>query len=383
MKDATSSAPRLLFVDALRGIAALAVTLYHFTVHYPAAPAAPHSASTFRDIFEAIALRGNGGVDIFFVISGFVIAYSLRNLKPTGRNAGVFLLRRSIRLDPPYLVTLFSALGCAFLSHLFLHDSLAALPRSWSHVLINMVYLQELMQIPAIVAVGWTLCIEIQFYLVFVLIWWLSQSVRAGNRLLLAGLVPLTLGWLIVRSRLSQDPFPGLFFEHWYLFQLGILACWALLGRIRSVWFGLYAAAVAGFLFVRWDIRTVLGLATAVSIFCVGKAGRLHDYFSWLPLQYLGRRSYSIYLVHTVIGSRVMNVMWRLTHGSPSFPTTLVFIGLALCATLLTAEMLYRWVEKPSVELAKRLKGRKEEAEATVALSPFREGWRRRSRSAA
>ncbi|HWY86538.1 MAG TPA: acyltransferase [Gemmataceae bacterium] len=369
LKDSISASPRLLFVDALRGIAALMVTLYHFTGNYPAIPAGPHDVPTFRDLFEAVALHGGCGVDIFFAISGFVIAYSLRNLKATGRNAGIFVLRRSLRLDPPYLVTLFGALGCAALSRLLLHDSAAYVPASWIDCLVNMVYLQDFLHVRAVVAVAWTLCIEIQFYLVFVLIWWLTQRVGAPSLFLVATLGSLTAWSLLIRFQLVPEPLPGLFIEHWYLFQLGMLVCWTLVGRIHGAWLAAAATAAAGLLALRWHSPTVVGLATALSIYATGKAGHLGDWLAWKPLQYLGRRSYSIYLVHTIVGSRVMNIMWRLTGGAPSFSTTLVFMVPALLATLVAAELLYRWVEKPSVEIAKRLKGAREEPPAPVSAT--------------
>jgi peptidoglycan/LPS O-acetylase OafA/YrhL len=354
--NSDSSGNRLRFIDALRGIAALAVTLYHFTVHYPAIPAVAHGGLTVRDAFEFVAYHGNCGVDIFFVISGFVIAYSLRHLQPTPKNAGIFAVRRSLRLDPPYLVTLALSLGCAALSRLVLHDSSAYWPERWTDCLINMAYLQDFLGVRALLPVAWTLCIEIQFYLVFIVIWWVSSRARAGGLLLPAVFVLMAAWSLCVKFQVLAPPLPGLFIEHWYLFQLGVLVSWAFVGRMGVNWLLAYAAAVASFLLVRWDYRAFIGIVTALSVLAVGKGGHLADWLSWRPLQYLGRLSYSLYLVHTVVGSRVMNIMWRMTDHAPSFLTTLGFIALAVLASLLSAELLYRFVEKPSVDLAKRLK---------------------------
>ncbi len=357
-----TTAPRLLFIDALRGIAALAVTLYHFTVHYPAAPAS--TGATLRGAFEFLAHHGNCGVDIFFVISGFVIAYSLRHLEPTAKNAGVFIARRSLRLDPPYFATIVLALLCAALSRVLLRDSSAYLPTAWTDCLVNMVYLQDFLDIHPIVPVAWTLCIEIQFYLTFIAIWWLAQRLPAGQLAMGAALVALSAWSLLIRFQVLPEPLPGLFVEHWYLFQLGVLVAWTYLGRIPKVWLAAYAGSIAACLLLRWDYRAAVGLATALAIVGTASAGHLHDWLAARPLQYVGRLSYSLYLVHTIVGSRVMNIMWRLTERAPSFATTLVFIALALAASLLAAEVLYRLVEKPSVEFAKRLKQRRSAAQA-------------------
>ena len=93
------SPERLLFIDGLRGVAALAVLFYHFYYNSP-----------YLETFDALLPRwlcwlfGKGwmGVEIFFVISGFVIAHSLGKDRVTPKYAAGFILRRSIRLDPPY-----------------------------------------------------------------------------------------------------------------------------------------------------------------------------------------------------------------------------------------------------------------------------------------
>src|SRR5207253_2049465 len=59
----------------------------------------------------------------------------------------------------------------------------------------------------------------------------------------------------------------------------------------------------------------------------------------------------------------------RVTGGAPSFSTTLAFMVLALLVTLLAAELLYRCIEKPSVELAKRLKGSHGERPAAISVT--------------
>src|SRR4051794_15898753 len=90
---------RSTYVDALRGIAAFSVACYHITRYGPL----PEPAS---QIIPGVLQRwfdyGWMGVQVFFVISGFVIAYSVRNARVTPGFLGNYALRRSIRLDPPY-----------------------------------------------------------------------------------------------------------------------------------------------------------------------------------------------------------------------------------------------------------------------------------------
>ena len=94
---------RFAFVDALRGLAALAVALHHIfrygPLPEPALKVVPHFANVlFRN--------GRMGVPVFFVISGFVIAYVLRNARIDARYLRTFAVQRFLRLGPPYWFTM-------------------------------------------------------------------------------------------------------------------------------------------------------------------------------------------------------------------------------------------------------------------------------------
>src|SRR5689334_15625966 len=91
---------RFLFVDALRGFAALGVVIFHFTE----ADHIPLLASALPAWVVLILNHGNLGVPVFFVLSGFVIAHSVHSERVTMPFAAKFMLRRSLRLDPPYWV---------------------------------------------------------------------------------------------------------------------------------------------------------------------------------------------------------------------------------------------------------------------------------------
>src|SRR4051812_24749623 len=99
--SSASPGTRFEFVDALRGLAALAVVLPHAAGLF----SYPHR-SWLSDVFLQLADYGRASVEVFFVVSGFAIAYSLRNAVTDGFSLGRFLLRRAVRLDPPYWVGL-------------------------------------------------------------------------------------------------------------------------------------------------------------------------------------------------------------------------------------------------------------------------------------
>ena len=91
---------RVAPIDGLRGIAALAVAWFHIYAQNggtPLAEAMPHA-------LNLASVRGRFGVQLFFAISGFVIAYKLPNDRSIWRpvDAGIYFIRRSVRLDPTY-----------------------------------------------------------------------------------------------------------------------------------------------------------------------------------------------------------------------------------------------------------------------------------------
>jgi len=90
---------RMLFADGLRGIAAMWVTLFHLAEggHVDALRAALP-----RWLDTCLFAWGHGGVGIFFVLSGFVMALTVERASMDGAAAGSFVLRRLVRLCPPY-----------------------------------------------------------------------------------------------------------------------------------------------------------------------------------------------------------------------------------------------------------------------------------------
>ena len=121
---------------------------------------------------------------------------------------------------------------------------------------------------------------------------------------------------------------------------------------------------------IKLDGGTGTALVTALSIYFVGRAGRLTDWACWAPLQYVGQLSYAIYLVHLHVGPLVQAVILRhLTGPSPSTAARLATLGLALLVIWLNAEILHRWVEKPSVALAKRLKRHQQNLTMNASVS--------------
>src|SRR5579872_6053614 len=243
-------AGRSTFIDALRGIAALGVACYHIDRYGPL----PEAAGKFIPLsLQAVLDHGWIGVQVFFVISGFVIAYSVRSARVTPGYLANYALRRSIRLDPPY----WSTIAFVLLLHAVLHlhlgfDSPLDVPTrlepelSWKLVGSHLLYLQNIIPGYDNLSAGfWTLCIEVQFYVVCIAGLGIAQRFPARNRRspsdagatgLLVVFLPLALLSLFEWNRTvgglsvyDNDMWIIRFFS---MFFLGSAAWWALDGRI-------------------------------------------------------------------------------------------------------------------------------------------------------
>jgi peptidoglycan/LPS O-acetylase OafA/YrhL len=338
-------AGRFALVDGLRGGASLAVAVFHFWNNPAFAVARDATPALIRHLFEG----GRLGVEVFFAISGFVMAYTLRNAVVTPLYAAAFVLRRSLRLDPPYWTTLALALLAAASSDLLTHRGASTMP-PLPVVLAHVVYLQDLFQYPPILLTFWTLCLEVQFYLVLLGFVWLSARV---SRSAYYGLHAL-LGAFSVASYAGVVPaIPGLFPTYWFMFLAGSLVAWAALGRI-PVWipFGMGAGSVILGAGLRNPEPIISGVATGVLALGAWRPSFMGALRA-KPIQWLGRISYSLYLVHPLVGERLQNVGHRI-HGD-RVGWCWFWLAVATAVTLAIAAIFYRLVEAPCVALARRV----------------------------
>jgi peptidoglycan/LPS O-acetylase OafA/YrhL len=331
---------RLVFIDALRGVAAMNVVLYHAISgkHIPALQAA------MPGWFVSILEHGHLGVAIFFVISGFVIALSLDG-KPLGLSTvGWFMLRRSIRLDPPYWLAIIVAISFSALATAIVKSRP---PETFSagQIFAHLLYVQDLLGYNNINPVFWTLCLEIQFYLVYAL---LIATGRAA--------ISLTIGAMIsVLWPLGAGPelWPGLFLPLWHGFLLGAAAYWTLRGRLATFLFLAYVSIISAGAIARENSFSVVCAATALLIFGVGAANQLHLLLNWRWLQGLGAISYSLYLIHNPITGATFRIGQMLGEHSAAWDALWLLLSIVAC--LITAAAMWILIEKPSTHLARNI----------------------------
>lgn len=343
---------RLTFPDALRGFAALWVVLFHIGAGGQVA-AFQRAIPTWLD--TAIFTNGHLGVPVFFVLSGFVIALSIGDDAVDARYVGRFALRRAIRLDLPYWAAIALAVAVLAAKRAPLPGS-DVTPVTAGNVLAHMFYVQLFLGLPAINPVFWTLTYEIQFYLAFCILLGVAQ--RAGATpdtrrpqhlvflvaAVVAILAPLVPG-LAVR---------GLALVNWHGFLLGAFVAWSLSGTIATPWFVAFAACLLGTWSRTGDSFTPVCVVTAIVLLLVGRAGHLGDWCAAAPLQWLGRISYSLYLLHVPVSGVAFRVVSHVTGAGAGGEAAAGLLVLAI--NLVAAWLFWRAIERPSTAFARRLR---------------------------
>jgi exopolysaccharide production protein ExoZ len=335
----------LLNIQALRAVAALMVVCVHLQV-LAVMGGAPARAT------EA----GNAGVDLFFVISGFIMVFTTSR-KPQGPLA--FLISRLRRIAPLYWSVTLAVFAIARLAPALIQNT----PSDLRHLT------QSLLFIPAprldgtmrpVVFVGWTLNFEMAFYVLFAL--GLLAPRRWIGALATVGLLLLAVLWGWASKPAS--PVLGFYTTPMVLeFGLGMLLglVWPRLKPPQALAWPLAAAAAAAFalmLAAPWlwpdvDRLFIFGLPAMVIVTAGLALERRGWTAGWPWLQALGAASYAIYLSHFFVTQAVMLVVRKAgLHGpwEAFAAAAAAFVGVALAGVA-----LHRTVEQGADRLIGRL----------------------------
>jgi peptidoglycan/LPS O-acetylase OafA/YrhL len=332
-------------VEILRGLAAFSVLWFHLTNGGTA------SFLPSGTLLKASGAYGYLGVQLFFVISGFIIPYSLslRRYQVVIDGLG-FLCRRIVRIEPAYLVSAVFVVVLQQVASAFT-GSHAAMPASGlglaSSLALHFAYLAPWFNVPWLSAVYWSLAIEFQYYIAMLVFSPLLLSARRINVytfLLATAAFPLAVHdgrHSYQLTRWADTLFPFL-----PLFGLGFVRFLAFRRLLNLVELSSWAVIFFGLSWFVLDHRQAFAAAFAFA-------------FLFLPLSkpvpvlsFLGTISYSLFLIHGPIGDRVINLAVRLT---PTIIVQLVAIPLAIVASIFAAYCFWRVIEKPSANLSKSI----------------------------
>lgn len=290
IEAASPSEKRLESVHTLRGIAALSVAIYHLVLSGP------------PDAIAVVLTYGSLGVPIFFVISGFVLPLALFRSHYKVPDIHRFMLRRIIRIEPAYLVMVGAVILLSYAALLNpLHQYRSYLP-DLTGLALHVGYLAPFFGHAWLSPVFWTLCVEFQFYLFLGLLFpiFLRAPLSSLASLLLFSLLPSA-------EDLGYDTQGAGFIIFPYLptFAVGIVGFLFREARVSKREAIIFLVIAAAFVVWRRSVpEMIIALAALGFILNVTKVA------GWLT--FFGTISYSLYLVHFTVYSRLFSFLGPL-----------------------------------------------------------------------
>jgi exopolysaccharide production protein ExoZ len=323
----------ILSVQYLRASAALAVLCFH---------AAKQAGGSWE--------LGEAGVDVFFVISGFIM-WTVTCGRPVGGRA--FILNRLSRLAPPYVVL---TLGLAYSAYI-LPGLFPNLRLSFSHILLSLLLIPHLNpdgELLPVVIPGWTLTFEAFFYVLFALCLSLKPVLRAWACTgLLAALVAAGFAfsfsnplWITYTNNLLLEFAAGLWLgvawsrsrmPHWR-WGVVMLLC-GVVGLGLSTPLHPVLSRLPRMLY--WGLPAMLVVGGALTIEAHLRVPR------WRLGLLLGGASYSLYLLHIY----VISIVWHLLGAGP------LFVPLCVVLSSVAALLFWRTVEMPGTRWLRQILG--------------------------
>ncbi|MBB5370025.1 MULTISPECIES: acyltransferase [unclassified Janthinobacterium] len=348
---------RMVFAHLLRGIGSIFVLISHyvgiFWIMHPdisnlmGAPVIsnfPHLTFPLNVIADYCIFFGQFGVGAFFILSGFVIPFSLKN---TG--TGEFLFRRAIRIYPVYIVGFSLAVMAIFILSYYTGSSFKY---SIGDILAHFgVITRAPMDVVRIDGISWTLEVEIYFYIIMAI---------AGSVILnfnVKGFFATTLLIACICAYYLRGPeyLIGVQIGSGLLLLLGIAYYSFLSGKISRKNLILIELLIFISIMILWlavtkrasyTIQWMAGYLVAISIFHIGFDLRKKIRTNSI-LSHFSDISYPLYVVHALFGYTIMYVL--VDKGAGVY----LAITTATISSYLIAVMIHVFVEKPTMALSK------------------------------
>lgn len=333
--------PRFAWIDPIRMMCALAVMAFHYLV----VVLQSHVLPVENTIAPGVVVYGQFGVEIFFIISGFVIS-----LSTMGRNWAQFARARILRLYPAYWIAM--ALTAATLWTIQPQIATLDVP-SIGTFLVNLTMLQSLAHVPNVDPVYWSLAVELRFYALAALL--IAVRIDINSRLLLIVWLGLCVGapWLPGPVRLlTLQGFAPMFIAGICIRRLlaadGRIGNALLLGAAMSAqvpaMFMIYAQRSARD-FIHYDPYIAICIVWAGTLVLLACA------FAPNPRQFVtlfsrvGAATYPLYLIHCVLGMLCLTYALEFfTHGVAIAVVAAGMIALSALVALIVEPQLRKYL---------------------------------------
>ncbi|WP_026941818.1 acyltransferase family protein [Hellea balneolensis] len=360
---------RLDTIQALRGIAALLVLFFHLAAFQrQMAEGNPADVTLTRGLWD----NGWAGVDLFFVISGFIMVYVTRQSGRSFEDVRRFLTSRITRIYPLWWV-------CAGIMALYFFmtygmpaapDRVSGPDEAFRFAVKSFLLIPQ--DVPPMLGLGWTLIHEMFFYIIFAGLLFLPRRVLPIG-LLIWAIITLTGAVFVtpaayarnalelLASPLSLEFIAGGFAG--YLVTTGRFYAPKILATIGGLLAVISLAAFSGFNIGSYTTNRVAVFLVPFVLLTYGWASHEINSSAKTPLWLvkLGDWSYSLYLTHYIV-LVALRRLYRsavpegLNVGAPGVWDNLIFAIIALSLSILTSAIFYNFVERPSLRIFKSLR---------------------------
>jgi peptidoglycan/LPS O-acetylase OafA/YrhL len=358
---------KITFANQLRGVAVLCVLLSHYLGTYwgDRADIAQHILAPLPEgnplpLFYWISFfptlnYGPLGVGIFFLISGFVIPFSLEKM-----GSARFVAARLMRIYPTYWVGLTVTLLALWLSAHYWGQAMHLDHRTW---VANMLLVHMQLALPTLDNVNWTLAVETKFYAAMLLLWPLVKRAPVATITGFAVIVLAVLSWIpaswhviaiggtavgIDMTKVELMFLPFLF--------IGTLFHFAFRGRITTALLAGATLVVLAAFAMMWEKTVLAGQVWATplnylyALVVFSTAYGLRNRFRPLRLfDFFADISYPLYIVHCMMGYALIRFLMANGWGNAAA------IAVAFAVSVAVAWLLHVAIEMPTAHFGKRL----------------------------
>lgn len=334
-------------ISTLRGIAALSVFLFHC------------SSSTYLNVAHLPTLHtvfswGHLGVQIFFVISGFIIPYALFKSKYEVSSYFKFLSKRIIRVNPPAYVAIFLMLSFYWLPYLFFGKQVDVYdPDRYQlhNIIYNVTFTIPFTNSEWLLGQFWTLAVEFQYYIFIGLIFPFLIINKKVAFITIALFISVSLVFPVANKHFL--------FNHSTLFSMGILAFLLKKDIVNRMEFfvSLLIVSLVGIIETGY-VATLFGISTCLLIAYYSFSNKITEFF--------GNISYSLYLFHITFAVYIDWLFRKLFAPAVSLFSNSVIVTLYLLLIIVLSYLMFLMFEKPFMKLSAKIVYRKKEIQKPI-----------------
>lgn len=374
--DGERDRARLFLLDLLRTAAAFLIAWHHFALYWPRSG---RPTGLGEDLFHWLRDAPRSAAQVFFVIAGFLMASGMARRRWNLRAVGRFMLQRYVRLGLPYLAAVLAAVVAAEIARGHLSAKVVGARATWPQVAAHAVFLQDVLGYESLSAGLWFVCINFQLGMMYVAMLLLrdnlvpprtedsipeksmnpsaanAESLESGPR---RRDLPLLVGFATAASSLfyfnlhdAWDCWALYFFPSFFVGTVVHAALESRGGRRLGQAFALLCLVALACEW-RWRLATALGAGLVLYLggrLCGPVAPGVRQ-----GIEYFGKASYSLFLVHFPILLLTATLWVRLEWDRPAFAWCGLLVAFA--ASLAAMWIFHRLIEEPTVALSRRIK---------------------------